>query len=197
MVFEYAVALTGSIATGKSTVARMFEEDGFVIIDADSIAHEVLESQQEVIARMFGDEVVRHGTVDRKALGKVVFADSLKRKALEQLLHPLIYDVIEARAKEEDAKQKPYIVDIPLFFEGGRYPIKRTLVVYAAPKQQLERAMMRDGLDEEAVLERIASQIDIAEKRFLADYVIDNTKDEVHLRSEYEQAKDAILKEFS
>ncbi len=197
MVFEYAVALTGSIATGKSTVARMFEEDGFVIIDADSIAHEVLESQQEVIARMFGDEVVRHGTVDRKALGKVVFADPLKRKALEQLLHPLIYDVIEARAKEEDAKQKPYIVDIPLFFEGGRYPIKRTLVVYAAPKQQLERAMMRDGLDEEAVLERIASQIDIAEKRFLADYVIDNTKDEVHLRSEYEQAKDAILKEFS
>ncbi len=197
MVFEYAVALTGSIATGKSTVARMFEEDGFVIIDADSIAHEVLESQQEVIARMFGDEVVRHGTVDRKALGKVVFADPLKRKALEQLLHPLIYDVIEARAKEEDAKQKPYIVDIPLFFEGGRYPIKHTLVVYAAPKQQLERAMMRDGLDEEAVLERIASQIDIAEKRFLADYVIDNTQDEVHLRSEYEQAKDAILKEFS
>ncbi len=197
MAFDYAVVLTGSIATGKSTVARMFEEDGFAIIDADTIAHEVLESQQETIARMFGSEVVQEGKVDRKALGKVIFADPLKRKALEQLLHPLIYDVIEARAKEEDAKRKPYIVDIPLFFEGGRYPIKCSLVVYAAPEQQLERAMARDGLDEEAALERIASQIDITEKRFLADYVIDNTKDEVHLRREYEQAKDAILKEFA
>ncbi len=197
MAFEYAVVLTGSIATGKSSVARMFAEDGFVIIDADTIAHEVLESQQEAIAQMFGDEVVQDGKVDRKSLGKVVFADPLKRKALEQLLHPLIYDVIEARAKAEDAKRKPYIVDIPLFFEGRRYPIKRSLVVYATPEQQLARAMARDGLDEEAVLERIASQIDIAEKRFLADYVIDNTKDEAHLRNEYERARDAIVKEFA
>jgi len=197
MAFEYAVALTGSIATGKSSVARMFEADGFCIIDADTVAHEVLESQQDAIGRMFGDEVIQDGKVDRKVLGSVIFADPSKRKALEQLLHPLIYDVIESKAKEEDAKRKPYIVDIPLFFEGGRYPIERSLVVYATPEQQLERAMARDGLDEEAVLERIASQIDSAKKRSLADYVIDNTKDQAHLRREYEQARDAILKEFA
>jgi dephospho-CoA kinase len=196
MAFAYAVALTGGIATGKSTVARMFEDDGFVVIDADRIAHEILEEQQEKIAKMFGAEMVREGKVDRKALGAVVFADPLKRKALETLLHPLIYARIEAEAKREDQKRKPYIVDIPLFFEGNRYPIKRSLVVYASQPQQIERTMQRDGLGREAVLERIAAQIDIAEKRYMADYVIDNSQDQTQLRVEYEKTKEMIMKDM-
>jgi len=197
MAFQYAVVLTGGIATGKSSVARMFEMDGYRIIDADKIAHEVLETQKEKIAEMFGEEMIREGKVDRRALGSVVFSDPLKRKQLEQLLHPLIYEEIEAQAKQEDAKGRPYIVDIPLFFEGNRYPIEKSLVVYARPAQQIERAMMRDGLDREAVLERIAAQIDIAEKRYLADFVIDNSGDETQLRVEYERIKEAIEKEFT
>ena len=116
MAFVYAVALTGGIATGKSSVARMFAEDGYTVIDADRIAHEVLAEQKEKIAEMFGETMIKEGNVDRKALGAVVFADPLKRKKLEQLLHPLIYEEIEAQAKTEDAKGRPYIVDIPLFF---------------------------------------------------------------------------------
>ena len=197
MAFAYAVALTGGIATGKSSVARMFEADGYRVIDADKIAHAVLEDQKEKIAEMFGEAMVKEERVDRKALGAVVFADPLKRKKLEQLLHPLIYEEIEAQAKTEDAKRKPYIVDIPLFFEGKRYPIARSLVVYAPQKLQIERAVARDGLDREAVLERIAAQIDIEEKRYMGDFVIDNSGDQNQLRIEYERIKEAIEKEFA
>ena len=197
MAFAYAVALTGGIATGKSSVAKMFEEDGYTVIDADRIAHEMLERHQDQIAEMFGVEIIRDGKVDRKALGAVVFADPLARKRLEKFLHPLIYEEIEARAAQEDVKGRPYIVDIPLFFEGGRYPIKRTLVVYAPQSLQIERAMARDGLTREAVLERIAAQIDIEEKRYMADFVIDNSKDQTQLRVEYETIKQAIKKEFA
>jgi len=157
----------------------------------------VLEQQKEKIAELFGPEMIKEERVDRKALGAVVFADPLKRKKLEALLHPLIYEEIAAQAEAGDAKAKPYIVDIPLFFEGGRYPIGRTLVVYAPQAQQITRAMMRDGLDKEAVLERIAAQMDIEEKRHLGDFVIDNSGDEKQLRVEYERIKEAIEKEFA
>lgn len=95
MAFEYAVVLTGSIGTGKSTVLKVFTSFGFDTIDADNVAHQVLQEQAEKIASMFGTAVVREGVVDRKALGEIVFSDSNKRKDLESLLHPLIYEEIE------------------------------------------------------------------------------------------------------
>ncbi len=197
MAFTYAVALTGGIATGKSSVARMFEEDGFIVIDADEIAHTILDEQADEVAQMFGDEMLVSGKVDRKRLGAHVFANPLERRRLEKLLHPLIFARIEALSVSEDAKKHPYIVDIPLFFEGGRYPIAKSLVVYTPVARQIERAMARDGLTREAVLERIAAQIDIEEKRYMADYLIDNSKDKTQLRVEYEKAKEAIVKDFS
>jgi dephospho-CoA kinase len=197
MAFAYAVALTGGIATGKSSVAKMFEADGYTVIDADRIAHEMLDAQKEKIADMFGEEVIDNGRVDRKRLGAIVFADPLKRKKLEGLLHPLIYDKIEQLATKEDAKGRPYIVDIPLFFEGNRYPIRHSLVVYAPQEMQLARAVARDGLCSEAVLERMAAQIDIEEKRYMGDFVIDNSGDQNQLRIEYERIKKAIEKEFA
>jgi len=196
MSFGYAVALTGGIATGKSTVAQMFRQDGWDVIDADKIAHEVLHAQREKVAEMFGKSVLQNGTVDRKALGAIVFSDPLERKRLEKLLHPLIYEEISFRSDVLDAKKRPYIVDIPLFFEGGRYPIEKSLVVYAPQHMQIDRAMRRDGLSKEAVLERIAAQIDIEEKRYMADFVIDNTKEERFLKASYEDVKSAIEKEF-
>jgi dephospho-CoA kinase len=197
MAFAYAVALTGGIATGKSTVARMFENDGFVVLDADKTAHRILDEQREKIAEMFGEAVLNETGVDRKALGAIVFADPLARKRLEKLLHPLIFEHIANESERLDALSRPYIVDIPLFYEGGRYPIKKAVVVYAPQPLQIRRAMERDGLSEEAVLERIAAQIDIEEKRFMCDYLIRNDGDEAQLRSEYEKVRDAIVKEFA
>jgi len=196
MAFEYAVALTGSIATGKSSVMKILSLYGFYFIDADKIAHQILDEQYQKIAQLFGGDLVKNDKVDRKSLGTIVFADPAKRKALEALLHPLIYDEIEKQATEQDKFKKPYIIDIPLFFEGGRYPIERSLVIYTTKEQQLKRLMQRDGYNTEDALKRIKTQIDIDEKRKKATYVIDNTGDLEQLQQECERVKEQILGDF-
>ncbi|MGC9351818.1 MAG: dephospho-CoA kinase [Sulfurovum sp.] len=192
MAFEHAIVLTGGIATGKSTVAKIFTEHGFEIIDADRIAHRVLDEQHERIAEIFGSGFVKEGKVDRKALGAVVFADEGKRRELEALLHPLIYREIEKEAQKLDALGKPYLVDIPLFFETNRYPISRSLVVYTTKAQQLKRLMQRDGYNTQNAQQRIDAQLPIDEKRDRATYVIDNTGDPAHLRAECERVMRSV-----
>lgn len=187
MVFEHAIVLTGGIATGKSTVAKIFAEHGFEIIDADRIAHRVLDEQHERIAEIFGSGFVKEGKVDRKELGKVVFADEGKRRELEALLHPLIYREIEKEAAALDALGKPYLVDIPLFFETNRYPIRRSLVVYTTQAQQFDRLIRREGYSAEQARQRIDAQLPIDEKRDRATYLIDNTGDLAQLKAECER----------
>ena len=193
MAFKYAIALTGSIATGKSSTVKLLEDAGFHIIDADQIAHQILDEQHQSIADLFGETLVSEGKVDRKALGAIVFADSNKRKALEALLHPLIYKEIERLSVEQDKWEKPYFIDIPLFFEGGRYPIEKSLVVYTTEEQQLERLMHREGYTKEEALNRIQTQIPVEEKRKLASYVIDNSGTLTQLEKECERVKREIL----
>ena len=195
MSFKYAVALTGGIATGKSTVIKLLSDKGFRVIDADKIAHEILDTQHIKIVEMFGEAFVEEGKVDRKMLGNMVFSDPVKRKALESLLHPLIYDKIAEASEKLDKRTEPYIVDIPLFYEGGRYAIEKVIVVYATKEQQLERVMQRDGYDRKEALSRIESQIDIEQKRENASYVIDNSTNLRDLEYETERVKEAILGE--
>jgi len=193
VAFKYAVALTGSIGTGKSTVSKLLSSFGFHIIDADKIAHQILDEQQQSVADLFGDSLVKKGKVDRKALGAIVFSDSSKRKKLEALLHPLIYKEIERLSVEQDILKKPYLIDIPLFFEGGRYPIEKSLVVYTTKEQQLERLMHRDNYNEDEALSRISAQIPVEEKCKRASYVIDNSGTLTQLKKECERVKEEIL----
>ncbi len=193
MAFQYAIVLTGSIATGKSSTVKLLEASGFHIIDADKIAHKILDEQHEAIAQKFGETLVHEGKVDRKALGAIVFSDTTKRKELEALLHPLIYDEIERLSIEQDRLGKPYFIDIPLFFENKRYPIEKSLVVYTTEEQQLERLMQREGYTKEEALNRIHSQIPVEEKRKLATYVIDNSGTLTQLEKECERVKEEIL----
>ncbi|HFQ61767.1 MAG TPA: dephospho-CoA kinase [Epsilonproteobacteria bacterium] len=197
MAFKYAIALTGSIATGKSTVAKFFTLFGFTVIDADQISHDILDAQQFKIAQLFGEHLVKEGKVDRKALGRIVFSDTDKRKKLEGLLHPLIFDEIKCLSEEEEKLKKPYFVDIPLFFENERYPITKSLVVYTPKYIQLKRLVLRDGYNEEEALNRIEMQIDIEEKRKRASYVVDNTDDLIALKHECMRVKEKIEKDFS
>ena len=193
MAFKYAIALTGSIATGKSSTVKLLEASGFHIIDADEIAHKILDEQHQAIAEKFGETLVHEGKVDRKALGAIVFSDNMKRKELEALLHPLIYDEIERLSIEQDRLGKPYFIDIPLFFENQRYPIKKSLVVYTTEEQQLERLMQREGYTKEEALNRIEAQIPVEKKRKLATYVIDNSGTLTQLEKECERVKEEIL----
>jgi len=195
--FKYAIALTGGIATGKSSVSKIFEKEGFTVIDADSIAHQVLNDAAEDVVELFGEEVLYESGVNRKALGAIVFQDVQKRKALEALLHPLIYKKILQLSQKEDKKKKPYLIDIPLFFETGRYNTCRVIVVYATQSQQIERGMQRDQLPYKEILRRISAQIDIEEKCSKATYLIDNSGDETQLYRESMRIINEIKKDFS
>ena len=196
MAFEYAIALTGSIATGKSSVAKWFVKQGFRVIDADSIAHDILDAEYKKIEIMFGKELVNAQKVDRQKLGALVFSDEKKRARLESFLHPLIFTEIETESDKEDRLKKPYLIDIPLFFESNRYPIEKSLVVYTPKETQLKRLMQRNGYNEKEAHLRIALQQDIEEKRKKASYLIDNSGDLTTLWLECKRAKEEIEGDF-
>ncbi len=193
MAFEHAVALTGGIASGKSTACNLLRLYGLRVIDADAIAREALQAEAGRVAEIFGDRYVVDGKVDRKALGALVFSDSEARKRLEELLHPKIREEIVRQSKEQDRLGGPYIVDIPLFFETGAYPIERVVVVYAPREIQKRRLMEREGLSEAEAEARLCAQMDIEEKKRRATYVIDNSGNLKDLQRECER----IFKEIT
>ncbi len=195
--FEHAIALTGGIATGKSTVCNILKLYGFSIIDADKIAHLVLEEQKEKIAQIFGEKYIKNGKVDRKTLGKLIFNNQEAKKTLENLLHPLIKQKIQEESLKLEKYQVPYIVDIPLFFETKNYPIKKVVVVYAPKEIQLKRLTEREKLSEEEAKKRVNAQMDIEDKKTLATYLIDNSKDLKHLQKEIDIFVEKVKNEFN
>jgi len=184
---KHAIALTGGISTGKSTVSSILKLYGFEVIDADGIAHEVLDSVADKISTIFGAEYVAEGKVDRKKLGNLVFSHPEEKKKLEQLLHPLIRKEIERCAERSESKGVPYFIDIPLFYETGAYAIDKVLLIYAPREIQLERLIKRDGFTKEEAQKRIDAQMDIEEKRKRADYIIENTRDLGYLTDQLEE----------
>jgi dephospho-CoA kinase len=196
MAYEYAIALTGGIATGKSTVASLMGLNGMRIIDADTISHEILDASSEWVRETFGEEYVNAQKVDRKKLGMLIFSDPHAKKILEDFLHPKIKAEIEKRSEAQDKFKFPYLIDIPLFFEKGSYPIKESVVVYTPKEIQLERFMKRNGYSREESLRRIESQMDIEEKKKRATWVIDNSKDLKHLQCECENFVETIKAKY-
>ncbi|WP_345976307.1 dephospho-CoA kinase [Sulfurimonas sp. HSL3-7] len=197
MAFKYAIALTGGIATGKSTVASLLGLSGLRIIDADAISHTILDQNAAWVKKHFGEEFVTpRGKVDRAALGKVVFADKEKRKELEAFLHPLIREEIERQSEKQDSLEYPYLIDIPLFFESQAYDIKDSVVVYTPADIQLKRFMKRNGYSEEESKRRIASQMPIDEKKARATWVIDNSGNLKHLQKECANFVEAIKAKY-
>jgi dephospho-CoA kinase len=191
--FKNAIVLTGGIASGKSTVASLFMMHGFLTIDADKIAHKLLDQNTDTISKLFGDQYIEKGKVLRKKLGSLIFNDEAEKKKLEDFIHPLIKDEIIKEAAVFEEQNKPYLIDIPLFFEKKNYEIEKAIVVYVDKEKQLERLIGRDSCSKEEALSRINNQMDIEEKRKLASYIIDNTKDLKNLQSEVERVKKEIL----
>ena len=173
------VGLTGGIASGKSTVASLLRDYEYPVLDADSLARELLEPGQDAyneVVREFGDAILnRGGAVDRPKLGAVVFSDAQKRARLNQILHPRIQEVV---AKWFDALARPggpdmAFEDAALILEAGaKKNFDRVVVCWCSPEQQLERLRQR-GLSVADARLRIAAQMPIDEKRKLADEVID------------------------
>ena len=192
-LFKNAIALTGGISTGKSTVCNLFKLHGFLTIDADVIAHKLLDENSSKIASMFGNQYAQDNKVLRKELGKIIFSNEENKLKLEALLHPLIKEEIIKESRIFEEQNKPYFVDIPLFFEKMNYPISKSLVIYTPKELQIQRLMKRDNIDENEAKLKISNQMDIEEKRKLANMVIDNSKDLKHLQAEVERIIGEIL----
>lgn len=184
------IGLTGGIASGKSSVAALLERLGAAVIDADNLAREVVEPGEEALARIvetFGERVLNgDGTLNRAALGAIVFADAGARKTLEGITHPAIRKRAEeklARLKEAGTKTAFYVA--PLLFEAGiTSRVHEVWVVYLDRETQLARLMARDGLDRDGALARIAAQMPMEEKRALGKVVIDNRGGRQELEAE-------------
>ena len=178
------VGLTGGIATGKSTVSALLRQLGCEIIDADLLAREVVEPGQPAwttIVAEFGQDVLTgDGTLDRKKLGAIVFADPERRRRLEAITHPAIRERFQARLDGLAEKGFTGIVifDAAVMIESGNYKnMDRLVVVVTDEPTQMSRLRGRDGTDDAEGRRKIASQMPLSEKAKLADYVIDNSGD--------------------
>ncbi|HLN61191.1 MAG TPA: dephospho-CoA kinase [Symbiobacteriaceae bacterium] len=192
------IGLTGGIASGKSTVSRMLRELGAPVVDADALVHELQAPGAPVtlaIGREFGPEVLRpDGALDRAALGKIVFADPERRKALEAIVHPAVRGRMWAEVERYRVEGRPAtVLDVPLLIEGGIYrTVDRVWLVYVDRATQKARLMARDGLRPEQADLRIAAQLSLDEKRAYADLVFDNQGTEAATRQQVMRAWEAV-----
>ena len=175
----YRVGLTGSIASGKSTVARRLKDRGIPVIDLDKVGHEVLRKRHEAfepVLAAFGPDVLGpDGEIDRRKLGALVFADPVARERLNQIVHPRIRDE-EARRVEAmaEAGETAVATEAALLIETGQRPrFDFFVVVGCAPDIQIARLIQRDGCTPEEAKQRISSQLSFEEKKREADWVID------------------------
>lgn len=192
------IGLTGSIGTGKSTIANKFRDLDIPVVDADLIAREVVEpgkdAYQDIVAT-FGKEILQNDkTLDRKALGNIVFNNEAKRKQLNAIIHPAIRkEMVRQRDEWVRNGKECVVLDIPLLYESGlTHFVDKVIVVYVDPETQLQRIMDRDESTEEEAKSRINSQIAVSEKAKKADAVIDNNRSK---EESYRQLK-AILEDW-
>ena len=171
------IGLTGSIASGKSTVSTKLSELGYLVIDCDDINHRLLKKARpgyNAVVKEFGEEILdEKGHIDRKKLGSLIFNNAKLKEKLNQILHPLIKKrVIE---EIEMVNEGLVFIDCPLLFETDFHELcDLTVVVYVNMDTQIHRLMKRDNIIFPEALKKIYAQMPLDDKLTLADYVIDN-----------------------
>jgi dephospho-CoA kinase len=196
------VGLTGGIASGKSTVARIFRTLGVHVVDADRIAREIVAKGSDALAEIvdeFGAPVLAEdGSLDRKKLAGIVFADPERRRRLEAITHPRIaarsLELLGALA----ASGEPYgVYEAALLVENGSYRTMQALIVVAAsPGTQRRRLRERDALEDEEADARLAAQLPLEKKLEVADYTIWNDGDLAALETATREVHRALLARF-
>jgi dephospho-CoA kinase len=192
------VGLTGNIGSGKSTVARMLQESGVPVLDADVLARDVVAPGQPALAEIaaaWPDVIAADGTLDRKKLGARVFSDPAARRRLEAITHPRIQERAQAAARAlEQAGHRLAFYEASLLVEGGRHRDFDGLVVVSADEeQQLARVQARDHSTRAQALARLRAQLPIEEKRRVATHLIDNSGDLENTRRQVQ----ALIASFS
>ena len=182
------IGLTGGIATGKSTVSTLLRLSGYPVIDADQLVRQLQTAHSKGLERLtavFGIGILNADqTLNRQALGSLVFSDQTKLAKLNMVMQPLIRDEIWRQVKNYQKQQIPYVIlDAPLLFEEN-YADECDLVVVVATDHQIQvqRLMKRNGYSQAEAEQRIDSQMPLAEKKRLADIVIDNNGSKEELK---------------
>jgi dephospho-CoA kinase len=186
------VGLTGGIGSGKSTVARMLEERGAVVFDADLLAREAVEPGTQghtaVIERFGADVLAPGGELDREALASIVFADPSARRDLEQIVHPEVRRLFAEGSEAYRDTDRIVVFSAPLLVESGMHTAFEILVVVSATvATQIERLMRQRGMSEPAIRARIDAQAPLEDKAAVADFLVDNEGTLAELESQVER----------
>jgi dephospho-CoA kinase len=173
------VGLTGGIGSGKSTVARMLEERGAIVFDADVLARQAVEPGtpgHDAVVERFGPNVLLPGGgLDREALGSIVFADPAARRDLEAIVHPEVRRLLAEGCERYRDTDAVVVFGAPLLVETGMHTAFDVLIVVSAPvERQVERLMRNRAMSEDAIHARIEAQLPLEDKVAVADLVIDN-----------------------
>jgi dephospho-CoA kinase len=178
------IGLTGGMGSGKSTVAEILKKKGAYILNADLICRELVEPGKPVLREIqdrFGKKVIQQdGQLDRSELSRIVFDDPLKKKVLEDILHPKVFEEEQARYEAlcQNEGQVLVFVDAALLIESGNYRnMDKNIVVVCSDEERIDRLLKRDTLTEEEILKRIKNQAPLSEKIKFADYVVKNNSD--------------------
>ncbi|MGE5554233.1 MAG: dephospho-CoA kinase [Betaproteobacteria bacterium] len=175
------LGLTGGLGSGKSRVAQALQELGAAVVDADQLAREVVAPGTpgwRAVVEAFGPEFLSpDGSLDRRKLGRLVFADEPARRRLEGIVHPEVKRLLRERAESLERAGAPVVVlEVPLLFEAGfEGEVDKVVVVDAPEEVRQRRVMARDGLTLNEARQRLAAQLPLREKVGRADYVIDNS----------------------
>lgn len=188
------IGITGSIACGKSTVSDYLKSKGYVVIDADKIGHEALDSDyvKEKLILTFGNDILENNKINRRKLGELVFGNSNNLNILNSIIHPEIRRrILEEIDKNND--QEFIFIDVALLFEAKFDDlVDKIIVVYVDKNTQLTRLMKRNSISKKEALSRIVSQMSPIEKAKLGDYTINNNLDVINT---YKQV-DKVLSEL-
>lgn len=199
----YVIGLTGGIASGKSEVTSYLRKKGYIVLDADQAYHQAMKKNGPAywaLIEHFGEKILsKKNEIDREKLADLVFQDPKKRKELDRLTHPIIFQVFMEKFHSipvEDFKEGLVFFDIPLLFEMGplrdRLAIDSIWLVAASEDTQANRLEKRNGLSREEALTRIRSQMPLEKKKRLSDKILYNEKD---LETLYHEVDNALVEE--
>ncbi len=185
------VGLTGGIASGKSTAAAMLARKGALLLNADCLARQAVEpgrpAWEEIVKWLGKDCLQEDGTLDRKSIAALVFADEMSRKKLNSIVHPRVEELFLQKSEKllEDNPERIQVWEIPLLFEAKMEHLVNTIVVVASSEElQIKRLMERDGISREEALQRIQAQFPLEEKIKRADHVLVNDEAEASLQAQ-------------
>jgi len=186
------LAVTGSLGSGKSSVARILKGLGLAVLDADAIAHDCIKPRKPAyrkIVSLFGKEVLKKDrSIDRSKLGKQVFRDELLLKRLNSIVHPWVIEVIKKEIRKARSRNKPIVLDVPLLVEAGLARLAdKIIVVRTNAETQLRRIAKKTKLSRREIKIRIKTQIPLRAKMRLADFIIDNSGTRESTRKQVEK----------